>query len=166
MDRDPNTPEFEPRMDTDERGLSFGPETRVNRGERGLVLETETRTIIGCAIEVLEELGHGLIEKPYENALAVEFRLRGIACEQQRRFNALYKTVKVGECVPDIIAFNAVVVDTKVIECITDHELGQMLNYLKITGLHVGLILNFRRARLEWKRVINTPGGYRKEPRI
>lgn len=47
------------------------------------------------------------------------------------------------------------VVDTKVIERITDHEIGQMLNYLKITGLPVGLILNFKRSRLEWKRVIN-----------
>lgn len=52
--------------------------------------------------------------------------------------------------------FDCVVVDTKVIERITDHELGQMLNYLKITGQPVGLILNFKRARLEWKRVINT----------
>ena len=121
----------------------------------GLIFEIETRAIIGCAMEVLNELGHGLLEKPYENALVVEFGLRGIACEQQRRYDVLYKTVKVGEYIPDLIACG-VVVDAKVIERITDHELGQMLNYLKITGHPVGLILNFRRARLEWKRVVNT----------
>ena len=124
-----------------------------------MILSTETKAIIGCAFEVLNTLGHGLLEKPYENSLAVEFSLRGIPCEQQRRYDVFYKAVKVGEYVPDLIAFDAVVVDAKVVERITDHELGQMLNYLKITGHHVGLILNFRHPRLEWKRVINIPAG-------
>lgn len=65
-----------------------------------------------------------------------------------------YKSVSVGEYVPDFIISDRVVVDTKVIDKITDNELGQMLNYLKITGLHIGLIINFRRAKLEWKRVV------------
>ena len=65
-----------------------------------------------------------------------------------------YKSVSVGEYVPDFIIADRVVVDTKVIDKITDNELGQMLNYLKITGLHIGLIINFRRAKLEWKRVV------------
>ncbi len=75
--------------------------------------------------------------------------------QQQPRYDVVYKTVKVGEYIPDLIVFDLVVVDTKVIERITDHEVGQMLNYLKITGHPVGLILNFKRSRLEWKRVIN-----------
>jgi len=116
--------------------------------------EAETGTILNCAFEVLNELGHGLLEKPYENALCVEFSLRGIPWTQQPRFDVLYKSVKVGEYVPDLIAFDNVVVDTKVTKQITDHEIGQMLNYLKITGLPVGLILNFKRSKLEWKRVI------------
>jgi uncharacterized protein (DUF433 family) len=69
---------------------------------------------------VLNELGHGLLEKPYENALVVEFGLRAIPYVQQRRYDVLYKTVKVGEYVPDLIAFGAVVVDSKVIERISD----------------------------------------------
>jgi GxxExxY protein len=85
----------------------------------------------------------------------VEFGLRGIPWSQQPRYDVVYKTVKVGEYVPDLIVYGCVVVDTKVIDRITDHELGQMLNYLKITGHPVGLILNFKRGRLEWKRVIN-----------
>jgi GxxExxY protein len=123
---------------------------------RGLILKEQTEAIIGCGFEVLNGLGPGLLERPYENAMVVEFGLRAIPCEQQRRYDVFYKSVKVGEYVPDLIAFGTVVIDTKVIERITDHELGQMLNYLKITRHPVGLILNFHRARLEWKRVVNT----------
>jgi GxxExxY protein len=93
-------------------------------------------------------------EKPYENALVVEFGLRGIPVVQQRRYDVLYKTIKVGEYVPDLIVFDSVVVDAKVIEAITDHERGQMLNYLRISGLKVGVILNFKHAKLEWERLV------------
>lgn len=113
-----------------------------------------TFAIIGCAMEVLNTLGHGLHEKPYENALVVEFGLKGISCDQQKRFQVDYKAVTVGEFIPDLIAGQAVIVDTKVIERITDLERGQMLNYLRITGLKIGLIVNFKRAKLEWERVI------------
>ncbi len=132
-------------MDTD-RGESV-----VDDGD-GLAEGGATREILGAAMEVLNGLGHGLLEKPYENALVVELGLRGIPVRQQARFDVEYKGVKVGEYVPDLIAAK-IVVDAKVIDRITNHELGQMLNYLKITGLKVGIILNFRRARLEWKRV-------------
>jgi len=113
-----------------------------------------TFAIIGCAMEVLNTLGHGLHEKPYENALGVEFGLKAIPREQQKRHQVDYKTVMVGEFIPDLIAGQAVIVDTKVIDRITDLERGQMLNYLRITGLKVGLIVNFKRAKLEWERVI------------
>lgn len=105
-------------------------------------------------MEVLNVLGHGLNEKPYENALVVEFGLRRIPVRQQPSFNVIYKDVKVGEYIPDLICFDQIVVDTKTIERIGDHEIGQMLNYLRITGLKVGLLLNFKKARLEWKRVV------------
>src|SRR6266480_1348457 len=127
--------------------------TSMNANEQ-LLLKNEVFMIVGCAMEVLNELGHELHEKPYENALVVEFGLRSVPHFQQPRYDVLYKTVKVGEYIPDLIAFNAVVVDTKVIEEITDHERGQMLNYLKITGLKVGVILNFKRAKLEWERIV------------
>lgn len=114
----------------------------------------EVYAIIGCAFEVLNELGHGLHEKPYENSLVVEFEARDISYNQQKRFPVLYKTVQVGEYIPDLIAFDAVVVDTKVIDQITDHERAQMINYLKITGLKVGLIINFKRPKLDWERIV------------
>ncbi|HOZ46376.1 MAG TPA: GxxExxY protein [Candidatus Hydrogenedentes bacterium] len=121
---------------------------------RELPLKDEVHRVVGCAMEVLNELGHGLLEKPYENALVVEFGLRDILYRQQPRFEVLYKGVNVGDYIPDLVCFDQLVVDAKVIDRITDHEVGQMLNYLKITGLKVGLILNFRRAKLEWRRVV------------
>jgi GxxExxY protein len=122
-----------------------------------LLLRDEVYKIVGCAIEVLNGLGHGLHEKPYENALVVEFGLCGIPLAQQPRYPITYKGMAVGEYVPDLIAFSSVVVDTKVIDAITDHERGQMLNYLKITDLKVGVILNFKRAKLEWERMVLEP---------
>ncbi len=113
------------------------------------LFKEETHKIIGCAMEVLNTLGHGLLEKPYENALCVEFGLKGILFAQQPRFDVLYKSVKVGECIPDLIVFDKIVVDTKTIDRITNHEKGQILNYLKITGLQVGIILNFKYAKLQ-----------------
>ena len=124
----------------------------TNRGEV-LLLKTEVFQIVGCAIEILNTLGHGSLEKPYENALVVECGLRKIPFRQQPSFDVLYKGQKVGVFVPDLIAFDSVVVDIKVIERITDHEPGLMLNYLRITDLRVGVILNFKHRKLEWERI-------------
>lgn len=135
-------------MDTDER-----PDLRRG-GESKLLLKAETEAIIGFAFEILNEVGHGLNEKIYENALTVLFKLKGIAFDQQRRFPVLFRGIEVGQFVPDLIAFGSVIVDTKVIDRITDHERGQMLNYLRITKLRVGLIMNFKNARLEFERVV------------
>jgi GxxExxY protein len=124
----------------------------TNRGKI-LLLKTEVFQIVGCAIEVLNTVGHGLLEKPYENTMVVEFGLKKIPFRQQPSFDELYKGQKVGAFVPDLIAFDTVVVDTKVIQRITDHERGLMLNYLRITGLRVGVILNFKHRKLEWERI-------------
>ncbi len=126
--------------------------------EPNLLFRDEVYRVVGAAMEVLNELGHGLHERPYENALVVEFRLRGISYVQQPHFDVLYKGIKVSEYAPDLTTFGGVVVDAKVIEAITDHERGQMLNYLKITGMKVGVILNFKRSRLEWERIVLESG--------
>jgi GxxExxY protein len=125
----------------------------MNTNSEKLLLKDEVFQVVGCAIEVLKALGHGLVEKPYENALVVEFLLRKIPFQQQPSFDVLYKGNKIGLFVPDLIAFDSVVVDTKIIDQITDHERGLMLNYLRITGLRVGVILNFKRSKLEWQRI-------------
>src|SRR5437016_1992334 len=113
-------------MNTDQRpDLRRGEETK-------LMLKAETEKILGFAFEVLNEVGHGLNEKIYENSLTVLFKLNGIAFDQHRRFPVFFRSVEVGEFVPDLIAFASVIVDTQVIESIGDHERGKMLNYLRI----------------------------------
>src|SRR6266496_781729 len=125
----------------------------MNTNSETLLLKDEVFQVVGRAIEVLNTLGHGLLEKAYENAIVVEFLLRKIPFQQQPAFDVLYKGHNIGLFVPDLIAFNSLVVDTKVIDRITDHERGLMLNYLRITSLRVGAILNFKHARLEWERI-------------
>ena len=136
------------------------PDLRAGRAD-AYPCKEETHTIIGCAFEGLNELGHGLNEKLYENSLVVEFKRRGIAFDQQHRFEVSYKGEHVGEYIPDLIAYGKVVVDAKCIDQITDHERGQMLNYLRITKLPVGLILNFKHAKLEWERIVLTAADKR-----
>ena len=126
----------------------------MNSEEQKFLFKEETHRIIGCAFEVLNTLGNGLLEKPYENAMVVEFQQQKIPYQQQPRFPVIYKSVNAGEYIPDLIAFDAIIVDTKVIEKISNNEIAQMINYLKITRLQVGLILNFKHAKLEWQRIV------------
>lgn len=128
-------------MNADAHGFS-GPNSQL------------THEVIGSAFEVLNTLGNGLLEKPYENALLIELESRNVSVEQQKSFPVLYKTHEVGFYIPDLIAGNNVIIDTKVIDKITNIERAQMLNYLKITKLQIGLILNFKRPKLEWERLI------------
>lgn len=119
-----------------------------------LALKEEVFQIVGAAIEVLNSLGHGLAEKHYENALVVEFQLRGIPFQQQPRFDLFHKGIQIGQFIPDLIAYSQIVVEIKVVDQITDHERGQILNYLKITRCKVGVTLNFSHAKLEWERLV------------
>ena len=109
--------------------------------------------IIGAAMEVLNTLGHGLNEKVYENALIAELALRGFKVDQQKRFRVMYKNSVVGEYIPDLLVDAKVIVDTKVIDSVSDAEIGQVMNYLRIAKLQLGIILNFRRPKLEYRRV-------------
>jgi GxxExxY protein len=110
--------------------------------------------IIGCAMEVLNSIGHGLREKTYERALMVEFRHQGLEYETQRVFPVYYRNEQVDEYIPDLIVDGDVVVDTKTVDAVNNDHIGQMLNYLRITGLNVGLLINFKHARLPWRKVV------------
>ena len=129
-------------------------EPRIDTNKHKLFLKDEVYQVVGCAMEVLNTLGHGLLEKPYENALVVDFKLHNIPFKQQPQYDVIYKSVKVGVYIPDLIVYDQIVVDTKTVERITNIERGQILNYLKITNLKVGLILNFKHPKLEWVRFV------------
>src|SRR5437762_7933480 len=107
--------------------------TRMNANNDRLIYPEESYQIVGCAMEVLNELGPGLLEKPYENALVREFQLRNMSYSQQSGFPIVYKGVTVGEHIPDLIAFDKIVVDPKTVEAITDEHRAIMLSYLRIT---------------------------------
>jgi GxxExxY protein len=111
-------------------------------------------SVVGAAFEVLKALGPGIWEKPYERAMIVELRLRQHKIDQQRRYDVTYKGESVGEYIPDLIVDDSVIVETKVVDRISNVERAQVLNYLRITGLRVGLIINFQRPKLEWQRVV------------
>ncbi len=112
--------------------------------------------IVGCSMEVLNEIGHGLREKTCERALCRELDLQGVSYSQQAVFPVQYKGEKIDEYIPDVVVETRVVIDARTIEDIGKCEIGKMINYLKITKLKVGLIINFKHAKLEWKRVILT----------
>ena len=119
-----------------------------------LIHEESSRNVIGAAMEVLNHLKPGLDEKVYENALALEVQERGCTVEQQTRFPVRYKDHLVGTLVPDMIVDNLVIVDAKVVSEFNESHVAQMIGYLAITGLKLAILLNFRNAQLEWKRVV------------
>jgi len=126
--------------------------SRVN--EKNFVHAELSYAIVAAAMEVLNTLGCGFLEKLYENALAVEFKARGLKVDQQKRFAVQYKNILVGDYVPDLLVDDKVVVDTKVIDAIADVHVAQMMNYLAITGLKLGIIINFKYPKLEYRRVV------------
>lgn len=115
-----------------------------------------TEQIISCAIEVHRDLGPGLLEDPYHTALCVELAHRGIAFERQQVIPLVYRDVRVGTYIPDLIVENTVVVEIKSVLRLEDVLKAQMLTCLRLTGLRVGLIINFNKRLLRdgLKRVV------------
>jgi GxxExxY protein len=124
--------------------------------EADLLHSDLTHTIIGAAMEVHRTLGCGFLEAVYEDALAVEFNLRGVAFEKQKSLSVLYKGHKVRDYICDFLVEERVLVELKAIKCLTATEEAQLLNYLKGTGLELGLLVNFGEKSLKYKRFIKT----------
>ena len=122
--------------------------------DKPLVHEELSKQVIGAAMEVLNSLKPGLDERLYENALVIELRERGHVVEQQHSFPVEYKGTNIGTLVPDLIVDGKVIVDAKVVTAFNDSHIAQMTGYLAITGLRLAILLNFKSARLEWKRVV------------
>ena len=120
---------------------------------------TLTHDIIGAAMVVLNELKPGLDEKLYENALVLELLARGHKVEQQREFPVYYRGRLIGTLRPDLIVDEKVIADPKVVTEFNESHVAQMVGYLNITGLEVALLLNFKKAKLDWKRVVRGEEG-------
>ena len=114
-----------------------------------------SRLVIGCALAVANTLGAGFLEKVYENALAYELRKHGLAVAQQGGVVVRYDGFIVGEYTTDLLVEDAVLVELKAVKALDTIRLTQCLNYLKATDLHLCLLLNFGKPRLEIKRVVH-----------
>ena len=121
-----------------------------------MIHEEVSGKIIGAAMELLNEPKPGLDEKLYERALIIELKRRGHVVSVQRSFTVSYRGELIGKLIPDLIVDNAVIVDPKVVACFTETHVAQMIGYLNITGLDLALLINFKNARLEWKRVLRS----------
>ena len=120
-------------------------ENRLNELSRG---------VIGCAFTVLNTLGVGFLEKVYENALAHELRKAGLAVAQQRGVTVTYDGVTVGDYAVDLLVQESVIVALKATKAVANIHRAQCINYLRATGLHICLLLNFGNPRLEIKRIV------------
>ena len=114
-----------------------------------------TDRILGCAYQVMTELGHGFVEKVYENALAIELTEAGFQVEQQRRFAVRYAGKVVGEFAADLIVEETVVVELKAVSALDRAHQAQCLNYLRASGLKICLLLNFGGPALQIRRIVN-----------
>ncbi len=121
---------------------------------RKLIHEELSRDIISAAMKVLYTLRPGLNEKLCENALLIELVKRGHRVDQQKSYPVYYDGHFIGKLTPDLIVDELVIVVPKVVEDFCEDHVSQMLGYLAITGLDLAILLNFKRARLQWKRVV------------
>ena len=117
-------------------------------------LETLVESVIGAAYEVSNVLGAGFLEKVYERALMEEIGLRGLRATAQTPFQVAYKGKPVGTYSADLVVEGRLLVEVKCVEQFSSEHLAQCINYLKASGLHLALLINFRRPRVEWKRVV------------
>jgi len=121
-----------------------------------MIHEDLSGEIIGAAMVVLNELKPGLDEKLYERAMIIELKHRGYSVSVQSSYPVSYRGELIGNLIPDLIVDNAVIVDPKVVSCFTDTHVAQMIGYRNITALELALLINFKNARLEWKRVLRS----------
>jgi GxxExxY protein len=113
-----------------------------------------SESIIGCAYKVSNALGAGFVEKVYENALALELRAIGLEVAQQQGIAVRYQEVIVGDFTFDLLVERLVLIELKAARALEEAHIAQCLNYLRPTGLHLCLLLNFGKPRIEIRRIV------------
>ena len=120
-----------------------------------------TYKINGAIFEVNKILGPGFMEKVYERALLIELRKRGLTAESQVPIKVEYKNECVGEYIADILVDDKVIIEIKTVDDLTNVHKAQLLNYLKATGIKIGILVNFKKSKADIKRmVLNLPEGH------
>lgn len=126
----------------------------MNADKNRLDLNRVTERIIGCAFVVGNTLGVGFLEKVYENALVYELRKQGIKVEQQLPIKVWYDGVVVGNYQADLLVEGSVITELKAVTALDTVHFAQCMNYLKATGLTLGLLINFGSPKVEVKRIV------------
>jgi GxxExxY protein len=122
--------------------------------------EKLTQQIIGICLEVFRELGHGFVESVYHKALLVAFREAGLGVKSEVRFKVVFRGHDVGVFVADMVVEDTVVLELKAVTKLVAEHKAQLINYLKASGIEVGLLLNFGSTRLDFHR-LEHPEVYR-----
>ena len=123
--------------------------------EKGEIIYPElSYQIVGCALAVYRELGYGFLEKVYENALMVALRQAGVQADQQVSIEVPFRGVIVGLYTADIVVERKILLELKSCEDISDVHIAQTINYLKATGFRLGIILNFTKGDMQFRRVV------------
>ena len=111
-----------------------------------------TRSIIGCAFEVINELGCGFLESVYEKAMMIALADTGLSVQSQKPVEVLFRGEPVGDFYADLLVEERVVVELKSVKTLVPEHEAQVINYLNATGIQVGLLINFGRPKLEFRR--------------
>jgi GxxExxY protein len=127
--------------------------------ESRLIHKSLSDKVLSMAFAVHRALGPGLLESAYEGAFAVELSHCGIAFERQQVFPLVYRNEYVGAYIADIVVANTIIVELKSVSKLNEVMEAQLLNYLKLSKLPVGYLINFHNTSVEWKRLVNTRGG-------
>jgi len=114
--------------------------------------EPTTKAVIGCAFEVINELGAGFLESVYEKALLLALQQKGVVAVSQQACKVMFRGECVGDFYADILVEGKVIVELKAVKAIAPEHQAQIINYLNATGIEVGLLINFGNPRLEYKR--------------
>ena len=132
---------------------------RMNRIEemtsRGMLHEELTGKILEASFEVMRELGAGFLEGVYQNALLIALRQKSIKAEARVGLLVRFRGEVVGEYYADLFVEGKVIVELKAVKALAPEHLAQVINYLKATGIEVGLLINFGRPKLEYRRLHN-----------
>jgi GxxExxY protein len=128
--------------------------TGTQENDREFLHKELTAKILKAAFAVHNTLGCGLLEKPYENALAWEMTLSGLNVSAQKEFRVLYRDKEVGVYCADLVVDEKMIAEVKAVEQLTDVHRAQLLNYMRLGGLRVGLLINFAGPRLQYERMV------------
>ncbi|MCX6937231.1 MAG: GxxExxY protein [Verrucomicrobia bacterium] len=130
-----------------------------------ILYKNEVFQIIGACMAVHTEKGNGFVEPVYQDCMEIELAHLGIPFDPQRNFPVFHRDIQLKHTyTPDLLCFDKIIVEFKAAKTLTDEHRAQVINYLKVTGLELGLLVNFgSHGRLEWERIVKTKEINREE---